>query len=152
MVDIDADFMKLCQYLQEIDPGSLPLEDGLKSFIRFFDRLLLAFETAPVEKKKELALKLSEMGQKITMATKTLIEGTGMKEEDLITLTSKPEGWNEGLWRLVQEARKQVTESARKIGSLLITLAPAEPKVDEEPIKHDKTKPHQPPKSKWMKS
>jgi hypothetical protein len=152
MVDIDVEFQKLTQFLQGLDPSDIPLEEGLKKMIRFFDRLLVAFELSPDARKTELRLKLGDISQKIGMATKQLFEAAGLKDEELLVIAEKPEVFNEEQWRLVQEARGQITEYAKKISSLMVTTAPEQARIPQEGIKHEKKKPQQPPKKSWMKT
>jgi len=149
MEDLEQELKQFTESVQKLDPMILSLDDFFGATIRFFEKFSAIAEALPEQQKKEWSGKLQEISQQIEGGVQKFISAAEMSEEELLQVAEHKESFGPEKWALYDEARRQVTDFAKKISSALAQpTAPSE--VPQQPKKDIHR--HHPKRSEWMKS
>lgn len=117
---IKEEYKKLLALLEASkDAKNFNLEELLKEAVRFFEQLRSSFPTAPKEQRQEMVEMMSTLHGKIQEISKTVTEASGMTEEELYAYSENPSNFTPEQWRLVQDTRKDLYDSARKLSQAI---------------------------------
>lgn len=93
------------------------MEAILKEAVTFFEALRKTFPDASPEHKQEIIQMMSHLKAKLAEIAKKTAEEAGMSQEDLTAYAENPNNFTPDQWRMVQESKRKLYDTARKFSS-----------------------------------
>lgn len=110
---------------QSTETQEVKLEDILSEAVVFFEELRKEFPKAPKEAKEEMVHMMSTLHSKLQAVSDKVAKETGLSDEDLNAIAEDPSNFTPEQWRLVQESKRKLYDSARKFSSDIAEQTPA---------------------------
>lgn len=134
----------------------VPLEEILKEAVAFFERLRSEFPKAEKEEREEMVHMMTKLHAQLQEVAKKTAESAGMSEEELNAFSEDPSNFSPEQWRLVQETKRKLYDSARKFSSSMEKERQQKGTPEGEGAKPAprtvKKRVRRPKKKGWMKS
>lgn len=109
------EYKKLLSMLEgSKDLKNFNLEEMLKECVQFFEVLRAAYPSALKEERQDMLHMMTTLHAKLQEMSKELTKASGLTEEELYAYSENPSNFSPEHWRLVQESRKNLYESAKK--------------------------------------
>lgn len=139
---MQEEFDKLLKMLSNSKEGKVKLEDVLHSSMALFDQLRELLKDSTPEQKAELAKAMKEMHTKLSTEAKSLMEKTGLNEDELMAFNENSNNFTKEQWAVMQEAKKKMLDATAVMGRFNRT-----PKEGSEEPKGPRAK-----KESWVRS
>ncbi len=102
---------------QAADSKEFTLEDILKEAVIFFEILRKEFKAASKEEKEEMAQMMTHLHSRLQEIAERTAKASGMTEEELSAYSEDPSNFSPEQWKLVQETKRELYDSAKKLSS-----------------------------------
>lgn len=115
---IKDEYERLIKLIEESkEPSSLELI--LKQAVVFFETLRAIFPTAEKEEKAEIVQMIGTLKAKIDQVARDAAAKAGMTPEKLTEISDDPSHYTPEQWRLMQETKRKLYDSARRLSATM---------------------------------
>jgi hydroxymethylglutaryl-CoA reductase len=145
----EEDIKKLLSYFTQISEGKqVNLNEMVKEFLVFFEKLKQELRIADEAQKREIFALMNDMHKKLLAETKKISEKTGMTDDQLLKFIENPSNFSPDQWQTIQEAKTKMKHASEELTQSLKVQSSR-----EKPVK-TRAKPRKPGtgRSGWVRS
>lgn len=146
------EYKKLLSILDKGVGLEVSLEEVLKEATNFFQKIATKFPKASPEEQKEITEMVASLQDKFKEIAMASAKAAGMDSSKLEELSSNPENFSPENWQMMEEAKKEISKSARKLSSNLDKESRKSTEGDAKPKDKKPSNIRRPKKSNWTKS
>lgn len=148
------EYQKLFELIEksEKDPQNFSLEEVLTEAAVFFEELRKTYPIASMEERQVMLEMMQTLHKKLQLVSKKLSESTGMTEEEFRVYSENPSNFPPEQWHLIQETRKTLFDSARKLSQALEQEQQSSPDVQAPRSKPIRNPTKRAKRKDWKKS
>lgn len=141
---------------QSQENQSFSLEEVLGEAVLFFEELRKTYPSASKEAREEMIEMMGTLHARLQEVSKSASQAMGMTEEEFQAYGDNPSHFTPEQWRMVQETRRRLYDSARKLSESLEAEKRSQP-VQNKKVIPPSSRPIRAPtrrakRSEWKKS
>jgi len=115
-VAIKEEYERLMLLIED-SADKVDLEKILKQAVDFFEQVRAVYPTASKEDREELIHMMTSLKTRLEEVSQKAAENAGMSQDELMALSEDPSNFTPEQWRLVQDTKRQMYDSARKFSA-----------------------------------